>query len=190
MVDDVLGEEFAGVLVSDFYGAYDHYPGLKQRCWAHLLREVHDLKAQHPGDVKLRRWGARVKDVYTKANAVHHRDPRKRYAAQRRLEERLRALCKPYADDQSAVQGKLCRRIVRQVEELFVFVAEPRVPPDNNGSERSLRSLVVSRKVSGGTRSARGTESKMALASLFGTWRARNLNPLFACRQMLLSPQV
>jgi len=71
-----------------------------------------------------------------------------------------------------------------------VFVAELRVPPDNNGSERSLRPLVVSRKVSGGTRSARGTKSRMALASLFGTWRARNLNPLFACRQMLLSTQL
>ena len=22
-------------MVSDFYAAYDHYPGLKQRCWAH-----------------------------------------------------------------------------------------------------------------------------------------------------------
>ncbi len=169
MVDEVLGESFAGVLVSDFYAAYDHYLGLKQRCWAHLLREIHDLKGQHPGDVKLRRWGARVKDVYAKANAVHHRDPRKRYAAQRRLEERLLGLCKPYADDPSAVQGRLCRRIARHIEELFVFVAEPRVPPDNNDSERSLRPLVVSRKVSGGTRSAHGTESKMALASLFGT---------------------
>ena len=32
------------MLVSDFYAAYNHYPGLKQRCWAHLLREVHDLR--------------------------------------------------------------------------------------------------------------------------------------------------
>ena len=190
MVDDVLGDGFAGVLVSDFYAAYDHYPGLKQRCWAHLLREVHDLKTQHPDDVELSRWAAKVKDVYTRSTAFRHRDPRKRYAAQRRFEERLLALCRPYADDPSAVQGKLCRRIVRSVEQLFVFVGEPRVPPDNNGSERSLRHLVISRKVSGGTRSVRGTESKMALASLFGTWRARNLNPLLACRRMLLSPQL
>lgn len=190
MVDAALGDEFAGVLLSDFYAAYDHYPGLKQRCWAHLLREIHDLKTQHPDDVQLRHWGARVKDVYTKANAVHHRDPRKRYAAQRRFEERLRALCRPYATDPSAVQGKLCRRMMRHIEEMFVFVADPRVPPDNNSSERSLRPLVVSRKVSGGTRSARGTDTKMTLASLFGTWRARNRNPLLACRQMLLSPQL
>ena len=37
VVDEVLDSSFSGVLVSDFYAAYNHYPGLKQRCWAHLL---------------------------------------------------------------------------------------------------------------------------------------------------------
>ena len=32
VVDEVLGESFGGILVSDFYASYDHYPGLKQRC--------------------------------------------------------------------------------------------------------------------------------------------------------------
>ncbi len=41
-----------------------------------------------------------------------------------------------------------------------------------------------------GTRSEQGTESKMTLASIFGTWRAQGLNPLAACRQLLTSPQV
>ena len=40
-------------------------------------------------------------------------------------------------------------------------MAEPAVPSDNNAAERSLRHLVVSRKVSGGTRSEQGTERKM-----------------------------
>ena len=48
----MLDSSFSGVLVSDFYAAYNHYPGLKQRCWAHLLRrlsysrsrDIHDLK--------------------------------------------------------------------------------------------------------------------------------------------------
>jgi hypothetical protein len=89
-----------------------------------------------------------------------------------------------------AVQAKLCRRIERFIKELFVFVAEPAAPPENNAAERSLRHLVTSRKISGGTRSEQGTSSKMALASLFGTWRARGLNPLLQCRQLFTSPQV
>ena len=67
-------------------------------------------------------------------------------------------------------------------------MAEPEAPADNNAAERSLRHLVISRKISGGTRSERGTERKMTLASLFGTWRAQGLNPLAACRQLLVSP--
>ena len=70
-----------------------------------------------------------------------------------------------------------------------VFVAHPAVPADNNAAERSLRHLVTSRKISGGTRSQQGTNSKMALASLFGTWRATGLNPFLNCRQLLISPQ-
>ena len=53
VVDEVLGESFEGILVSDFYAAYHHYPGLKQRCWAHLLRDIHALKALYPEDAVL-----------------------------------------------------------------------------------------------------------------------------------------
>ena len=105
-----------------------------------------------------------------------------------RLERKLLARCRPFLEDPLALQGKLCRRIDRFIKELFVFVAEPTVPPDNNPAERSLRHLVASLKISGGTRSEQGTDSKMALASLFGTWRARALNPFLECRQLLTSP--
>ena len=95
-----------------------------------------------------------------------------------------------------ATQAKLCRRIERHIKslprtgygELFVFVAEPSVPSDDNAAERSLRHLVISRKISGSTRSEQGTERKMTLPSIFGTWRAQGLNPLAACRQLLVSP--
>ena len=69
-------------------------------------------------------------------------------------------------------------------------MAEPEAPSDNNAAERSRRHLVVSRKISGGTRSERGSISRMILASRFGTWRAQGLNPLNACRQLLSSPQL
>ena len=44
VVEEVLGDEFDGVLVSDFYGAYNVHQGLHQRCWTHLLRDIHQLK--------------------------------------------------------------------------------------------------------------------------------------------------
>ena len=107
------------------------------------------------------------------------------------LEDRLLALCLPFLEDPLAVQAKLCRRIERHIKELFVFVSHPETPPDNNAAERSLRHLLVtSRKISGGTRPEAGRGSQMTLASLFGTWRARGLNPLLECRRLLISPQL
>jgi len=55
---------------------------------------------------------------------------------------------------------------------------------------RCLRPLVVARKISGGTRSARGTTTRLTLASLLGTWRAQGLNPYDECVALLTSPQV
>ncbi len=190
VVDEVLDESFSGVLVSDFYAAYNHYPGLKQRCWAHLLRDIHHLKALYPDDAKLARWAGAVHKLYAEAKAFVHPEARQRRLAQLGLERKLLSRCRSFLEDPLAVQGRLCRRIERFIKELFVFVADPAVPPDNNAAERSLRHLVTSRKISGGTRSDQGTSSKMTLASLFGTWRARGLDPLLQCRQLLTSPQL
>jgi hypothetical protein len=189
VVDEVLGDAFSGVLVSDFYAAYHRYPGLKQRCWAHLLRDIHDLRSLYPADRGLGRWAAQVHRVYTRAVAYRGKDRRARHQARRRFTEQLERCCTPFAEEPAA-QRKLCARSLRHLDELFVFVAEPMVPPDNNGAERSLRHLVTSRKISGGTRSPQGTDTKMVLSSLFGTWRAQRLNPYHACRQLLAHPQV
>ena len=194
VVDEVLGDEFAGVLVSDFYAAYHHYDGPKQRCWAHLLRDIHDRRVLYPDDLPLVQWADAVHQLYQQAKAFTHpseqRSEQQRRAAQLALERRLLALCRPYRDDPASAQARLCRRISNHIKELFVFVAHPEVPPDNNAAERSLRHLVISRKISGGTRSSQGTETKMALASICGTWRTQDLNTLTACRQLLISPQV
>ena len=106
------------------------------------------------------------------------------------LESQLLSLCRPFSNDEAAPQAKLCRRIERFIKELLVFVSHPDVPSENNAAERSLRHLVISRKISGGTRSEQGTNSKMILASLFGTWRAMGLNPLSQSRKLLVSHQL
>lgn len=190
MVDQVLGAAFDGVLVSDFYAAYHQYDGPKQRCWAHLLREIHELRGAYSADEALGAWAAAVHVIYADAVAFHHLNPRQRLRAMRRFEARLLAVCQPFLGKPDTPQRTLCARIARHLAELFVFVAHPEVPSDNNAAERSLRHLVTSRKISGGTRSAQGTATKMSLSTLFSTWQAQDLNPLLACRQLLIQPQL
>ena len=190
VVDEALGEEFGGILASDFYAAYDHYPGLKQRCWAHLLRDIHKLKALYPEDAVLAKWANGVRWLYDRARAWAAAGGRLPARGELVLERRLLKLYRPFLEDPMAPQAKLCRRIERHIKELFVFVTHPDTPSDNNAAERSLRHLVISRKISGGTRSEAGSGSKMTLASLFGPWRARGLNPFLETRRLLISPQL
>ena len=197
VVDEALGDSFSGVLVSDFYAAYNHYPGLKQRCWVHLLRDIRELEVLYPEDAGLSRWAQAVRQLYDRAKECAVDAARTVSGYQRSvspsqlmLESRLLSLCSPFSNDEMAPQAKLCRRMERFIKELFVFVSHPSVPSENNAAERSLRHVVISRKISDGTRSQQGSNSKMALASLFGVWRARGLNPLFESRKLLLSPQL
>jgi len=191
MVDALLGDDFAGVLVSDFYAGYAHYPGVKQKCWAHLLRDVHDLRVAHAEDADVAAWAAGVHDVYERAVAWKQAhaaaDSGVRQAASERLMAELRTIYAPFIGAQ-VPQRTLSARMEKHLHELFVFIVEPAVPPDNNIAERALRHPVTSRKISGGTRSAAGSETKMTLASLCGTWRARGENPYTACRALLISP--
>ena len=94
------------------------------------------------------------------------------------------ALARPFVKT-NAPQAILAKRMVRFEPELFTFVEHPHVPPDNNAAERAIRPAVVIRKVSGGTRSERGSNTRAVLMSLFGTWQARNVDPLEACVNML-----
>ena len=141
VVDEALNDAFSGVLVSDCYAAYHHYDGPKQRCWAHLLRDIHDLRARYPDAAPLARWADAVHGIYDRAKACTHPQAKRRRTAQLALERQLLALGQPFRHDPSATQAKLCRRIERHIRELFVFVAEPDVPADNNAAERSLRHL-------------------------------------------------
>lgn len=189
MLDATLADA-VGTLVSDCYAAYDHYPGVQQKCWAHLWRDMRELERQHPDDAGLAGWVSDVAKIYGDATGFSHPDERTRMAQRRRLGERLQTACQPFLTDDTAPQARLCRRMEKYQDSLFTFVVDPAVPPTNNAAERSLRHLVVSRKISGGTRSAQGTQTKLTLASLFTTWRLRGLDPFVTCRQMLISPQV
>jgi transposase len=195
VVRDVIGEEFEGVLVSDFYASYNIHEGRHQRCWVHLLRDIHELKQQHAGNAEVVEWAAAVRAVYDKAKAYAGPSRRlteveqlsARIAQQHAFEQELMGVCAPFVKTKQPM-SVLCQRVEKYLPEMFMFVADPRVASDNNAAERSLRGPVVSRKISGGTRSEQGSETKSVLASLFGTWLVQGLNVYEACLQMLAAP--
>ena len=192
VVKRILGGKFTGHLVSDFYCGYNEYAGKHQRCWVHLLRDLHARKEAHPDDAVVVQWAEDVRALYDDAqkwlreHAAPSREERERqYVA---LLAQAHALGLRYAREKKHPCQALAKRLLRHEDELFQFVLVAGLSADNNLAERSVRPLVVIRKISGGSRSAEGTKTRMALASLFETWQARGLNPLEECHRLLSQP--
>jgi transposase len=188
----ILGANFRGWLVTDFYAAYNLIPGRHQRCWVHLLRDLHALKEQQADDPAVLQWAAAVRQLYVDACAwlaAHPTAlPAERLAEYTYLYTQACTLGTQYARTQEHVCNALAKRLLRHQDELFPFVLVPGLPADNNLAERSIRPLVVMRKISGGSRSTEGTKTRLALASLLQTWTARRLNPFVECLLALQQP--
>ncbi len=182
---DVLGEDYGGVVVSDFYCGYNVLLGRHQRCWVHYLRDLRTLVEANPDKRGVAVWVGKVKAVYRRAKRYSNEESKARHEQRIAFEEELLRLARPYVK-RDVPQRILAERIERFLPELFVFVECPEVPSENNAAERAIRPAVTARKISGGTRSAKGSETRMALMSLFGTWHLRGEDAMESCRRMLM----
>lgn len=188
VVTEVLGDEYLGTVVADFYGGYNVHSGLKQRCWVHFDRDLDELRDKNPGNEDVAVWVDSALDVYYRAKATVKMDytDDERRLLRGKFEAELLSLAKPYLLLKDAHEHVLAKRINNFIDELFVFVEYPHIPSENNAAERAIRPAVIARKVSGGTRSARGSKAKSVLMSLFGTWAAQGMNTYHACKQMII----
>lgn len=189
VVDRLLDGVHDACLVSDFYGGYNNYAGPHQRCWVHLIRDLHDLKEEHDQDADTLSWAGAVRRVYDDAQEWRAAHPEtgeaERAEVYRELVKRVVDLGRQYAQKLDHPCNALAKRLMRHQDELFQFVLREAVSADNNLAERTIRPLVVMRKISGGTRSDKGTKTRLGLASLFGTWHVRGLNPFGECIRLL-----
>jgi hypothetical protein len=198
---------FTGTLVTDFYAGYNHTPGRHQRCWVHLLRDLHALNdtcaasasagTRHP---EVSAWVEAVIQTYRDAKAVDERarpppapppTQSERQSLYDTLVERIQRLGRTWAQaiDKTHPAHALCKRLLRHDLELFEFVRQPGLAAHNNLAERSVRPLVIARKISGGTRSQRGSDTRMTLQTLFATWVAQGKPALDECAAMLAQPR-
>lgn len=78
VVQSVLGDSYGGILISDFYAGYNKISCRKQKCWTHLLRELHVLKEKHPDDREVLYFSLRLKRFFERANELKKKIFRKR----------------------------------------------------------------------------------------------------------------
>lgn len=172
VVDEILGEHFAGVMVSDCLSSYDPATYRKHKCIAHHLRAIE--AAQRLPDQKdpthLRNWTLLLKSVIL----LH------RLWQQKVLDDQDIAAKRVALDawvDQLLAQPvtqsgdlRIKNRLAKQRPHLLGCMKDVRVEPTNNRAERSLRPAVIARKLSCGNKTERGRRSWEILASLGATY--------------------
>lgn len=157
----VLGEHFAGTLVTDCYSGYEaQVAKAKQKCLAHLARTARDWQKLTNIGTTAHQFFGDVRKFVKRGCEFHRRradgllSPEEQVAAQTWLRDELaRVATCPVDHDKAAT---LQQRIVKHDGEWLVFLDDPRVPPTNNLAERALRPLVVLRKITFGHRTPEG----------------------------------
>src|SRR5579871_284639 len=150
-----------------------------QECLAHRLRDLqYAIDAQASASQRAGRdWVAAVAALLR--GAIHLRNehdrgavPHAQYAGMVAVVEDWldRLLAAPAASQWSV---DLAAALRRERALLLVFLNDARVPPTNNASERSLRPVVVHRKVTGGFRSEAAAHVYAAVRSVAETARKR-----------------
>jgi transposase len=151
----VLGESFAGTLVSDFYAAYNGLDCPKQRCLVHLLRELAKLREQLPWQ-SVRAFIQPLVDLFQDAIQLgKDRDKLGRAAFHKAYKDIIERFDDLILNTQTRHPDclRIWKRLFKHCGELFIFLDDPRVPADNNGAERDIRSMAAARS-DGGTHRA------------------------------------
>jgi len=172
-----LGQDFGGVVVADFFGAYNKLSGQQQKCTVHLLRELREC-AKSNKSAQFAAFRKKLKRVIADAMRLVAREDFDPSALEHRiwrLHDRLAAMGEaPYTDPDCR---RLAKRLRRHQANLLTFLFHPGVvTPDNNRAERAIRPAVVLRKISGGSRTQNGADASAHLLSLAQTCRQNSLS--------------
>lgn len=143
--------KWTGILVSDNYGVYQKWVGMRQKCLAHLIRTAKGLSVH--GNPEIARCGHRTRDELQRL--VHMAKDPPTVGQWRAWYARLCRLIKQNRD-RTDKAGTFVRSLEKEIESLWVFLHEEGVEPTNNHAERMLRYAVLWRKRSLGTQSEKG----------------------------------
>jgi transposase len=174
-------KEFAGVLVTDFWAAYNAVAcAHKQKCLPHLLRDLKRTQHYHQPGGDWPAFSKALKRLIRDSIRLSKRRAElspKAFASRRlRLDARLgELLVQPWEQRHAR---RLVKRLRRHASELFTFLDHAGVPFDNNHGERQIRPAVIARKNSYANGSEDGAETQAILMSVFRTLKQRGHNPV------------
>mgnify|MGYP001609213039 CR=1 FL=1 len=175
----ILPKDYPGILITDFYSAYNRLPGKKQKCLVHLMREMHQLYLKDSTEAYIQAH-QRLKRIIR--DALRLKDQQgvlEGWIYERRLRRLRKRLfiwsTKPYRNKHLV---RLSKRFLKYWVHLLTFLEHPEISFNNNLAERMIRHHVILRNRSFQNRSQKGAMAHQTLMSLLHTLQLQDKNPL------------
>jgi transposase len=179
---ELVGERFAGILVTDRYSAYNWYPvRWRQLCWAHLLRDFEAMRGRGGASEEIgKALLAQAHQMFTWWHRVREgtlqRSTFRSYMTPLRRE--VERLLEAGSQCGVAMTEGTCREILKRRQALWTFVQVNGVEPTNNTAERAIRPGVQWRKSSLGTQSEAGSRFVESMMTVVATLKQQKRNVL------------
>jgi len=165
-----LLEDYRGILVSDFYPAYDAIRCPQQKCLVHLMRDFNNdlLKEAFNDELKAlaQEFGDLLKQIVETIDrfGLRARYLRKHGQGVARFFRRLSS--QVYRTETAA---RYQRRFEKNRQTLFTFLEHDGVSWNNNTAEHAIKALAALRRAIGGKSTEGGTDDYLILLSICET---------------------
>jgi predicted RecB family nuclease len=172
----VLGD-FRGVLVSDFYAAYDGFDCGHQKCLIHLMRDINEDLRKQPFDEEMKHiaysFAALVKPIVETIDqfGLKARHLRKHRKSVGRFYEAL-----DQRNYQTEPAAGYVRRFEKYRDRLFTFLGCDGIPWNNNNAEHAIKAFARLRNVIGKNSTANSMRDYLVLLSVAETCKCRGSN--------------
>jgi hypothetical protein len=170
-------KDFKGVLVSDFYAAYDSIRCPQQKCLIHLIRDLNDDVLKHPYDEEVKQLALaftvllRPMVECIDRYGLNSRFLKKYLVSVERFYRQL-----SQSDLQSDIAVKVKERLEKNRDKLFTFLSCDGVPWNNNNAEHPVKPFAELRQTIGGVTTEKGLRDYLVLLSLCQTCKYMGLD--------------
>jgi hypothetical protein len=168
---------FSGVLISDFYAAYDSIPCAQQKCLVHLIRDLNDDLSKQPFNEEMKELAQNFADLLKPMIDTLDRFGLRAYHLRRHkasVNKFYDVLSQRLYQTEVAVSYK--RRFERNSGRLFTFLDYDGVPWNNNNAEHAIKAFVRLRRCIDGKSSVKGIRDYLVLLSISETCKCRDVS--------------
>jgi len=191
VVEDVLGKDYEGILISDFLSAYNKITSKgKQRCLIHILRDLKKVIKYWQDDPEVLSYCKKLKALFEQAVELYQQYKDKQwdeyyYRKRMLITQRLKDFSFP--NPNKRILQRFVKRLNRHKNELFTFLYHKQIDYHNNHIEQQIRPDVIFRKITFQNRSLKGAQNHNVLMSILQTAKLNKLDPIKTLERILLS---